>query len=101
MPKEVFISTSTNVRKKEKWLADLDASAHITSHKKYFVTCEAFVISKKILISNKKIIFVYGNRVINVEMKVKEKNDIVIICIVYSKYFEWNLFSMVKIEKGN
>jgi len=52
--KKKCLFPSTNVREKEKWLADFDASAHLTSYKKYFIMYKAFVISKKIPISNKK-----------------------------------------------
>ena len=56
-----------------RWINDSGATAHMTAHREYFLTYEAFSEPKKVEIANGMSINALGHGVVNVKMKVNGK----------------------------
>ena len=79
-PGEAFVCSAlmSNLQRvdEHRWIKDSGATAHMTSHREYFVTYEAFYEPKSVEIADKSYIQAFGSGVINVEMEVDGKRTV-------------------------
>ncbi|GFU49700.1 retrovirus-related Pol polyprotein from transposon TNT 1-94 [Nephila pilipes] len=68
---DAFVCTVEGVPKREVWIADGGASAHMTKHKNYFVDLTKFISPKPVYVGNSDVIMAYGHGTVNIEIKIK------------------------------